>query len=90
MEKKQTAAQSSDKKQTSVQWLVEKLYQKGFIKEIDGNEPINLMKQALQMEREQIEDSYEVGDKYKTEISGEQYYNKTFKPCPNANHNQQQ
>jgi lipopolysaccharide biosynthesis regulator YciM len=36
--------------------------------------------ELLTIEYEQIEEAYEVGDKYKTEISGEQYYNKTFKP----------
>tara|TARA_R110000868_G_scaffold17318_1_gene76213 strand:+ start:199 stop:408 length:210 start_codon:yes stop_codon:yes gene_type:complete len=35
--------------------------------------------QAKEMEKEQIKDAYERGDKYKTEIPGEQYYKLTFK-----------
>jgi hypothetical protein len=31
------------------------------------------------MEKEQIIDAYERGDKYKTEIPGEQYYKENFK-----------
>lgn len=33
---------------------------------------------AKEMEKQQIIDAYETGDKYKTEILGEQYYNETF------------
>jgi hypothetical protein len=67
-----------EKKQTAVQFMNDEILvhlnfdQRLYLKEI--------FKQSLQMEREQIEEAYEVGDKYKTEISGEQYYNKTFKP----------
>lgn len=41
------------KKETSIDWLMTQLYKKGFIKEIDGNEPIILMNQAKEMEEEQ-------------------------------------
>lgn len=41
------------KKETSIDWLMTQLYKKGFIKEIDGNEPIILMNQAKEMEAEQ-------------------------------------
>jgi hypothetical protein len=34
---------------------------------------------ALEAEKQQIVEAYKIGDKYKTEISGEDYYNKTFK-----------
>jgi hypothetical protein len=34
---------------------------------------------ALEAEKQQIIEAYEIGDKYKTEISGEQYYNEKFK-----------
>jgi sugar-specific transcriptional regulator TrmB len=44
--------QTSIKKETSIDWLMAQLYKKGFIKEIDGNEPIILMNQAKEMEKE--------------------------------------
>jgi hypothetical protein len=45
--------QTSIKKETSIDWLMAQLYKKGFIKEVDGNEPINLMNQAKEMEKQQ-------------------------------------
>ena len=45
--------QTELKKVTSIDWLMTQLYKKGFIKEIDGNEPIVLMNQAKEMEKEQ-------------------------------------
>ena len=45
--------QTSIKKETSIDWLMAQLYKKGFIKEVDGNEPINLMNQAKEMENQQ-------------------------------------
>lgn len=47
--------QTEVKKETSIDWLMNQLYKKGFIKEIDGNEPIKLMKQAKEIDREQHE-----------------------------------
>jgi hypothetical protein len=41
------------KKETSIDWLMTQLYKKGFIKETDGNEPISLMNQAKEMEKQQ-------------------------------------
>ena len=70
-----------EKKQTAVQWLMQ---------QIDNNlnqfstawqEEFN---QALQMEREQIEEAVLYGNRQEfydgTESSGQQYYNETFKP----------
>lgn len=45
--------QTELKKGTSIDWLMTQLYKKGFIKEIDGNEPIILMNQAKEMEEQQ-------------------------------------
>ena len=45
--------QTELKKGTSIDWLMTQLYKKGFIKEIDGNEPIILMNQAKEIEKEQ-------------------------------------
>jgi len=39
---------------------------------------INDAKEMLEKEKEVIITAYETGDKYKTEISGENYYNETF------------
>ena len=61
------------KKQTAVEWLENQLKERySFM----NSEP--LFEQAKAMEREQIEDAYERGDKYKTEIPGRQYYNETY------------
>ena len=38
----------------------------------------NLLNQAKKMEKEQIIDAYEQGDKYKLNFSGEQFYNETY------------
>lgn len=80
--------QTSVKKETSIDWLMNQLYKKGFIKEIDGNEPIKLMKQAKEMEKQQIIEAH--GDKQKTKsnpdslvtygywYSGKDYYNDKY------------
>jgi hypothetical protein len=58
-------------KQTAVEWLVEQVVNRTdrmyFLKEFE---------QAKEMEKEQIENAYNVGNPYKT---AEQYYNQTFK-----------
>ena len=41
--------------------------------------PNNILEKAKEMEKQQIIDAYETGDKYKSEIPGEQYYNETYK-----------
>jgi len=49
--------------------------------ETGKNKPVSydeFIKPFLEMEKEQIINAYETGDKYKTEISGEKYYNQTF------------
>lgn len=68
------------KKETSIEWLMTQLYKKGFIKEVDGNEPIHLMNQAKAMEKEQIEDAYwDGGQDVPTHgRQCEQYYNETY------------
>jgi hypothetical protein len=74
-------------KQTAVEWLVEQLLKKSNIQHINGFD--DLVKQAKQMEKEQIIDAYEQGSEdgywhpengYSNEFeSAEQYYNETFK-----------
>jgi hypothetical protein len=61
-------------KQTAVEFLVEAVNRKGLVGLFTGEE----LQQAKEMEKKQIIDAYETGDKYKTEISGEQYYKETF------------
>jgi hypothetical protein len=63
-------------KQSAIEWLVDVLTKNGFIAPILVKEEIE---QAKEMEKQQIIDAYETGDKYKFEIAGEQYYNETFK-----------
>ena len=66
------------KKQSAVQWLVEQVnsdcLNSAFIRP-------ELVKQAKEMEKEQIEDAHEIGyingGNHKS-VNGEQYYNETF------------
>ena len=69
--------QTELKKVTSIDWLMTQLYKKGFIKEIDGNEPIVLMNQAKEMEKQQIIDAGNIDKRHYD--NAEQYYNETFK-----------
>jgi predicted transcriptional regulator len=68
-----------EKKQTAVEWLVEEINKNGEEIHKNGNWiPTHMIEQAKQMEKEEIIDSYEQGDKYKLNFSGEQYYNETY------------
>jgi hypothetical protein len=60
-------------KQTAVGWLIDK---------IDFILPTYLIKQAKEMEKQQIIDAYVIGAKnqiYGVDLSGLEYYEKTFK-----------
>ena len=67
---------------TAVEWLLEQYVNKGII-------TIEDIEQAQKMEKEQIENAYEIGfadawddaryDDEPTYIGAEQYYNETFK-----------
>jgi hypothetical protein len=68
-----------NKQQTAVEWLENRI--KVLIPKDIGSQLMfksNIAK-AKVLEKQQIIDAYEKGDKYKLEISGEQYYNETFK-----------
>lgn len=52
---------SSVQKESPVDLLMTQLYKKGFLKEVDGNEPINLMTKAKEMEIAGKEMSYSDG-----------------------------
>jgi hypothetical protein len=64
------------KKQTAVEWLVEKLTETPYIDDFWGH-----VKQAKEMEKEQIENAYWDGgqDIPLSEQRCKQYYNETFK-----------
>jgi predicted GNAT family acetyltransferase len=63
-------------KQTAVEWLVEQLNKQGFAKVVTDEE----IKQAKEMEKEQICNAYRVGwINYFPKTDSEQYYNETFK-----------
>jgi hypothetical protein len=47
---------SSVQKESPIDLLMTQLYKKGFLKEVDGNEPINLMNKAKEMEKERMID----------------------------------
>ena len=62
---------------TAVEWLVKELNQKIHIIPMDKWDMIrDLVQKAKEMEKQQIENAYNVGNPYKT---AEQYYNQTFK-----------
>jgi hypothetical protein len=66
-------------KQTAVEWLEQKIKANPFRIEND-----RLWNEAKEMEKQEIIDAYETElYQYKTEISGEQYYNITFKTKQN-------
>jgi hypothetical protein len=68
-------------KQTAVDWLFNEYIDRGLI-------TIEAIKQAIEMEKQQIEDAYEIGfadawddaryDDEPTYAGAEQYYNKTY------------
>jgi hypothetical protein len=62
-----------EKKQTAVEWLENQLRQHYLLLDCEY-----ILKNAKRMEKEQIIDSYEQGDKYKLNFSGEQYFNETY------------
>ena len=74
-------------KQTAVEWLVNQLKGRSVDLEMPWN--IDLVKQAKEMEKEQIENAYNEGDNNgadriyyhsdRNDKSAEQYYNETFK-----------
>ena len=67
-------------KQTAVEWLAIELDDLIPFIDVETSEKfIKLIVQAKEMEKQEIIDAYEKGDKYKFEISGEQYFNQTFK-----------
>ena len=68
--------------QTAVKWLVKQLNDKvDFIPLNKWDEIRDLVAQAKEMEKQQIEDAYEAANvRYTNDSeSGEQYYNETFK-----------
>jgi hypothetical protein len=65
-------------KQSAVEWLANELYEK-FEMKGDGALFNDLLNQAKEMEKQQIQDAYDKGNRYMFEQSGEKYYNETFK-----------
>jgi hypothetical protein len=72
-------------KQTALDWYIEQNFNNIVQREtqqISQDEYViaynNLLNQAKQMEKEQIIDSYEQGDKYKLNFSGEQYHKEIY------------
>ena len=63
-------------KQTAVDWLEEQLFE---LRNPTLNQ-IEIIKQAKEMEKQQIIEAFDKGDVsiYGVEINGQQYYNETF------------
>jgi hypothetical protein len=62
-------------KQTSVEWYAKQMQLKEKFTQEEFN---NITNQAKEMEKQQVIDAYETGDKYKLEVPGKQYYKETF------------
>lgn len=65
-------------KQTAVEWLVEEMILRLSIRIENTFEGNDLLKKAKEMEKMQIIDAHGVKQYHKS-ISGEEYYNETFK-----------
>ena len=65
-------------KQTAVEWLVEQLIPKAFV--TYDNTTYNAIKQAKQMEKEQIIYAYDDGceERHNHPVNGTEYYNETY------------
>jgi hypothetical protein len=61
-------------KQTSIEWLIEKLMKGEFI-----NNPDELIEQAKEMNKQEIIDAWMATDNELQRIAAEKYYNETFK-----------
>jgi hypothetical protein len=71
----------SNKKETAVEYLTKEF--SDILGPLDTKPMQDLLlvdaiKRAKEMEKQQIIDAYERGDKYKFEVPGEQYYNETY------------
>jgi hypothetical protein len=65
-----------EKKQTAVEWLIEKL-ELDMYQDLDDN-TIKIIDQALEMEKEQIENAFNYGQ-IDLGMEADEYYNYTFK-----------
>lgn len=69
-------------RQTAVQWLVEQIKSDQNQKSLSASEWMQVINQAKQMEREQMEDAYDKGKTYDCmapDDSFDAYYNKYYK-----------
>lgn len=62
----------SEKKQTAVEWFYEQLLKGEFI-----NDPDELLRQAKEMEKEQIENAFNYGQ-FDLGMEADEYYNETY------------
>jgi len=72
-----------EKTQTAVEWLIDELTKTQFLWLSDKpemNDLIEIIKQAKEMEKEQIIDAYNIGsyDTSEKQFRPEQYYNETY------------
>jgi len=65
-------------KELAVEFLLKELKKNSGV-EVYLNGMKKPIEQAKEMEKQQIIDAYETGDKYKFEAPAEQYYNETYK-----------
>ena len=67
----------SNKKQNSVEWLAQAIYDKMKMRG-DGKVFQGILEQAKAMHKEEIKDAWLDGEWWDSEKDGEQYYNETF------------
>jgi hypothetical protein len=76
----------SNNKQTAVEWLIEQIssskYFYNLMEDINSRSTVaqsNILKQAKEMEKQQITDAYRFGLQDEFVIGSQRYYNETFK-----------
>jgi hypothetical protein len=73
-----------DKQKTAVEWVIDELFTKSDIEVTKENNPklFSLIKQALEMEKQQIIEAYACGvlnECSGTNVRSDEYYNQTYK-----------
>lgn len=69
---------SAQKKQTAVEYAIDRLHKMGIIEHIDDALVEQIRNEALAMEREQIEEAYLAYRHNRTSKDAEDYYTETY------------
>jgi hypothetical protein len=74
---KQETPEEAKQEQSAIEWYFKQMQSK---EKFTQEEFDSIFEQAKEMEKQQIIDAYEIGNRYMFEKAGEQYYNETFNP----------